>query len=399
MNDSVEKPLILDQSALIGSIAKLQNYIRLQQYRGYDPYDGLISPLFKFPVLRSNNFIRFGSQQVLRRIPLNWRPALGVRKGLNPVTLGLCIQAYTHLSELQKEKSELHLDEISYCIDRLQELRSEGYSGACWGYDFDWQGRYANISAYTPTVVATGMIENGLYEYYGLHKDERAKELILSSAEFVLKDLNRSYENDTFCFSYSPNDRQVVFNATMKAARTLSHAYTLSGDSRFIEEAGATAKFVVNHQNHDGSWPYSFGDARTWVDNFHSGYVLDCLEAYRLVTGDARVQSSIDSGFSFYRNNFFTPDGMPKYYSKQIYPIDSTAAAQSILTLCNFGELEKANMVAMWMIENMQEGSGYFYYQKHKVWTNKVPYMRWSNACMFAALSSLLLSLNENSLD
>ena len=389
----------LDQLKLSEAIERLQKHIVGEHYRGYDPFDALMSPVFRLPFLRSNKLVRFGAQQVLRRIPFNWRPLLGVGKGLNPVTLGLCIQAYTYLGQVNKQKSGFYLSEIRFCIDRLQELRSGGYSGACWGYDFDWQGRYANIPAFTPTVVATGMIENGLYEYYKFYHDPMAKELILSSAEFVLKDLNRTYESDGFCFSYSPSDRQVVFNATMKGARILSHAYAISHDARFLEQAEATVRFVINHQRPDGSWPYSLGDARTWVDNFHTGYILDCLSAYCHVTEDERVHASLQSGVRFYTENLFTTDGVPKYYTNQVYPIDSTAAAQSVLTLSRLGEHDMASRVATWMIENMQDQSGYFYYQKHRSWLNRISYMRWSNAWMFVALSSLLLSLHENRLD
>ncbi len=393
INEPPKAAVGLDQLKLSEAIERLRKHIVGERYRGYDPFDGLMSPVFRLPSLRSNKMVRFGFQQVLRRIPFNWRPALRVQKGLNPVTLGLCIQAYAYLSQVNKQDSDLYLTEIRFCLDRLQDLCSERYSDACWGYDFDWQGRYANIPAFTPTVVATGMIENGLYEYYKFYQDPVARELILSSAEFVLKDLNRTYEDDTFCFSYSPNDRQVVFNATMKGARILSHAYAISRDVRYLEQAGATARFVINHQRPDGSWPYSLGDARSWVDNFHTGYILDCLDSYGAVMPDGRTHSSIQSGVDFYKRNLFTPDGVPKYYSNRVYPIDSTAIAQSILTLCRFRKLDRAKKIAMWAIDNMQDESGRFYYQKHNRWTNRTPYMRWSDAWMFAALSYLLLTL------
>jgi hypothetical protein len=48
-----------------------------------------------------------------------------------------------------------------------------------------------------------------------------------------------------------------------------------------------------------------------------------------------------------------------------------------------------AQRIARWAIDNMQDESGYFYYQKTKWYTNKIPYIRWSQAWMFYALSSL----------
>ena len=63
----------------------LQQYIEQENYRGYDPYDALKSPLFKLPFFKSNKFIRFAAQQLVKRSPINLRPLLFVPKGYNPV--------------------------------------------------------------------------------------------------------------------------------------------------------------------------------------------------------------------------------------------------------------------------------------------------------------------------
>jgi hypothetical protein len=54
-----------------------------------------------------------------------------------------------------------------------------------------------------------------------------------------------------------------------------------------------------------------------------------------------------------------------------------------------------AERVLNWTVTNMQSPQGYFYYQKKKYFTNKIPYMRWSQAWIFYGLSYYLL--NEKS--
>ena len=49
-----------------------------------------------------------------------------------------------------------------------------------------------------------------------------------------------------------------------------------------------------------------------------------------------------------------------------------------------------ADKIARWALENMQDKKGYFYYQKTKWYTNRIPYIRWSQAWMFYALAHLL---------
>jgi hypothetical protein len=88
---------------------------------------------------------------------------------------------------------------------------------------------------------------------------------------------------------------------------------------------------------------------------------------------------------------------MPKYYDKSLYPIDATAVAQSILTLTRFRKMDLATRVVNWTLKNMQDESGYIYYQRTKRGVNKIPYMRWSNAWMFMAISFFWLNQNINS--
>ncbi|MCS6988175.1 MAG: hypothetical protein NZM06_01520 [Chloroherpetonaceae bacterium] len=369
---------------------RLQRYIERESYRGYDPYDALTSPIFRLPILNRNKALRWGFQQVLKRLPVNIRPWLGISKGYNPVTLGLCLQGYAYLSRLRPDEN--YGMKFDFLLRELERLKSEGYSGACWGYDFDWEARYARIPAFAPTVVATGFITNALFGYYQITGCQKAFALCESATRFVLNDLNKTYEGDVFCYSYSPLDRQVVLNATMKGARLLAQVYSVTKDDRLIREARKTVEFVVRKQQPNGAWAYATkkGDARTWADNFHTGYVLDCLDDYQKHSGDRSFSEALEKGLRYYEENFFERGEIPKYYDKNLYPIDATAIAQSILTLTRFGKMELATRVVNWALNNMQDESGYIYYQRGKYGLNRIPYMRWSSAWMFAALSFFL---------
>ena len=133
----------------------------------------------------------------------------------------------------------------------------KGFSNSCWGYDFDWEARYAKIKANRPIVVATAIITNALFLAYKVVNIKKAKKLVISAVEFVLNDLNIIFENDCICFSYSPYDKQKVFNASIKGARILIQAYSLSGNEDYLKYATKAVKFVINNQALNGSWYYS----------------------------------------------------------------------------------------------------------------------------------------------
>ena len=382
-------------SQIENAVLILSKKIIEDNFRGYDPYDGLSSPIFSLPILKSNKLLRFGFQQIFRRIPINIRPLLGIKKEINPVTLGLCIQAFTYMSQIFTQNRQFYKVQIDNCLNGLVELKSSGYSGACWGYNFDWEARYAKIPAYFPTIVATGIIVNGLYEYYKFSRDLNVKSIILDSTNFVLNDLNRTIDGEDFCFSYSPSDKQVVFNATMKAARLLSQAYDISNDESYRTAAKRTVNFVMKHQSNEGYWVYSSNDDRAWIDNFHTAYVLDSLSSYINLTGDEEYMQGLKIGINFYKNTFFTPEFIPKYYSNKIFPIDSTAVAQSIITLLLFNDRSQAKNIIKWALENMINRDGSIVYRKHRFMRNNINYIRWSNAWFFLALSIFLIKTQK----
>lgn len=372
------------------SLDRLIDYIESNNYRGYDPYDALKSPLFKLPVLKSNKLIRFGSQQFVKRFPLNLRKLLFIPLEYNPVSLGICAEAYAYKAKLKSANTDDYVTKINFLINELVKLIPTGYKGACWGYDFDWEARYARIPAYQPTLVATGFISNSMYHVYQLNEIEKARDLCISAAEFVLNDLNRTYKDDNYCFSYSPFDSEMVFNASMKGVRLLSQVFHLTGQEEYRTEAKRAVQFVVNHQREDGSWPYSIQNTGQWVDNYHTAYILDCLDDYSKLCDDDCYSDNLSRGLDYYLNHFFTDDGMAKFYDTKIFPIDTTSAAQAIITLIRFNQLKMAMQVAQWMIKNMQGSAGNFFYRRYKRYTIKTSFMRWSQAWIMLAFAKLL---------
>jgi hypothetical protein len=376
-------------TSIDNSLNKLKDYMEKEAYKGYDPYDALKSPFFKLPFLKANKLVRFGAQQLVKRLPFSIRPLLFVPKGYNPVTLGLSVQAYTYLFNSEPINKGEHLEKINFLIKELKTLIPNGFNGACWGYDFDWEARHAKIPAYQPTVVATGIISNALFVAYQFTGNKEAEKLVLSAADFVVKDLKRTYEYDIFCFSYSPFDQQKVLNASMKGVRLLAQAYSINKNKEYKDLAKKAVDYVINKQSSDGSWAYSMVKTGGWIDNYHTGYILDCLDEYQKLTNDLEYSSNIKKGYTFYINHFITDKGEPKFYYNKKFPIDCTAASQTILTTIRFGDIYIAKKVANYMLGEMQQLDGGFKFRKFKNYTISTSFMRWSNAWMFAALAYL----------
>jgi hypothetical protein len=381
----------VDPAQLTAAIDLTERYIVANGYRGFDPYDGLTSPLFRLPALRTSRLIRWGWQQTLKRLPFQTRPLLGIKKGLNPVTLALALQGMTF--RMRSDRSD-RSEAVSFIVSELRRLATPGYHGPCWGYDFDWQARFACIPAFHPTIVATGFVTNALYELCRLQENEMAAELVVESIGFLEHDLNRTGSRDAFCWSYSPTDRQQVLNASIKGARLCAQAYSITGEESLLEPATRAVRFVAAAQREDGSWPYSVSDRRSWADNFHTCYILDCLDDYESLTGDGQFAGAKARGLSFYLEHFVTQDGAAAYYHDRTYPLDSTAAGQALLTLCRFGEIQRAERLARWSIDHLALPGGAWKYRIYRYGENRLVYMRWSVAWMYLGLARLELAMS-----
>ncbi|MFC1785822.1 delta-aminolevulinic acid dehydratase, partial [Candidatus Neomarinimicrobiota bacterium] len=190
-----------------------------------------------------------------------------------------------------------------------------------------------------------------------------------------------------------------VYNASLLGSKLLTRIYYYTKNKNLLKVAKKSVNACINAQNDDGSWIYGELGIQNWIDSFHTGYNLESISDYQKYSKDHSFDKNIEIGINYYINNFFLNDGTPKYYHDKVYPTDIHCSAQLIVTLFHLNKLQKynglVNQVLHWTITNMQDKKGYFYYQKRKYWTNKIPYMRWSQAFMFYALSYYLL-LNKS---
>jgi hypothetical protein len=384
------------------SFLELKSYCEQQQYKGWDPYDGLNSKFFQLLPFKHWDLGRLAWIQGFKRSPINFRKWLGVPKQYNAKGIGLFLSGYCNLFRLAEKgnisygtKEEIQI-KIYFLADLLLELQNKSYSGSCWGYNFDWQARRLFLfPKNTPTVVATTFCASALFDAYEITKNEIYLKTALSSADFVLNDLSRTPHFNGFLFSYSPLEgNNTVYNASLLGAKLLSKCYKYTNDSNQKETARKAVSAACEGQQKDGSWVYGLLPVQSWIDSFHTGYNLDAIHCYQTLTGDMSFNDYIEKGYRYYIETFFCTDGMPKYYHNETYPIDIHCPAQLFATLLQLNKFEKnkdfAQKVMDWTINNMQDSKGYFYYQLKKGISSKISYMRWSNAFMFNAMTEFL---------
>lgn len=380
---------MIDSEDLQTNITKLASYCAEDDFAGYDPYDALNSPLIRILTL-GQKYGRIAWIQFMRRFPFNLRPLLLISRGHNPKGLGLFLGGYAKLYKCDPRPE--YLEKIRMFLGLLDKYKSRGYSGNCWGYNFDWQSRAFYVPKYTPTIVNSSFIGHALLDTYELTGEQRALDMAGSIKDFFLNDLHRTPEGDSFCFSYTPLDQSAVHNANLLGASLLIRLYSIAGDNETKAAALSSLAYTMRHQREDGSWFYAETTMQSWIDSFHTGFNLEAIRWF-LKEGEAEeYRAAYDRGVRFYAGNFFLDDGTPKYYHDRVYPIDIHAPAEAITFFSGEGEAyrELTVKVIKWTLERMQDKEGFFYFRKSPRYTNKIPYMRWSQAWIFRALAEYI---------
>lgn len=384
-------------SAEIDKAARgLLAYCRANEWAGWDPYDGLSSPIFtKVPIFR-NYLCRLVFIQSMKRSPWNLRRLFRVPREQNPKGLALFATALFRFAE------------VGYCdvaeghalLKRLIELRTRGEEHACWGYNFDWQTRGGFVPRFTPNIICTTFAGQALLDGVEAGGPAAYLDHAISAADYLLSKLYDQSGADETCLFYTPAGASYIHNASLLGAAFLARLYRYAANKDYKEVALAAVRYSINRQREDGAWLYGEEPTDNWIDSFHTGYNLTALECVRRSLGDQSIADSIKKGYDFMVENFFTARSTVKYFHNRELPIDMHGVATAVITLADLagyreGSLDLAERVLNWANKNMLSPEGYYFYQMRGYGIVRIPYMRWTQAWMLRALASFVCAVAE----
>jgi len=378
---------------LEAKILKLLAYCQANDWAGYDPYDAANSKAFVALPFLNSRLPRLVLTQALKWSPINIRRLLLIPKTQNPKAIALFLSAFLKLSRIGVLKTG---DFVELMIERLIGLRSQGISYWCWGYSFPWQTRTIVVPTGAPNLVCTTFVGHALVDAYEQRQDTRSLSMAVSTAEYILDKLYWTDGKSIAGFSYPlPHLRNQVPNANFLGAALLCRVYKHTSKQKFLGPALKVARCAAAMQHPDGSWDYGEAPSQRWIDNFHTGYNLCALQSIGRDAETTDFEPCLRGGLEFYRAHFFREDGAPRYFHNRTYPLDIHCVAQSIITLLSLRDIDPTNVplarsVFEWAIKQMWDERGFFYYRVLRCCTIRISYMRWAQAWMLLAMSTLL---------
>ena len=223
------------------------------------------------------------------------------------------------LNFYKKEKNNIYLEHAKKHIKWLIKNSSKGYSGYCWGTGF--RIVISDKLIYDETIpfsTNTPYILECMYEYYKITKDSKILDIIKSIYEFYENDLIVLKESDNILIiSYGPFKDRIVTNAVSYTMFAYSIFYKLLDNKEYIKnKIQKMANFIFSVQNDDGSWLYSPYEKNSFIDCFHSVFILkNLIKTLQNVEINIKT-ANIDKGYIYLKNNFFNIDyGLFKRFS------------------------------------------------------------------------------------
>lgn len=299
-----------------------------------------------------------------------------------------------------------YLNRAEALADDLLSRSIPGFGGYCWGYPFDWQNSSGLWRKNTPFITAVPYCYEAFVTLAETTGQARYVDVAKSIARFVHDDLNDTEtSSDAAAASYSPVVHDKVVNASAYRAFVLFDAAHRFDVSEYFSKAERNLNFILETQGDDGSWPYAVDDGHeSFIDHFHTCFVLKNLFKINQYLQKEEVGLALVNGYRYYRNALFYRDGMPRYYARsprtQIVRVETYNFAEAItLGVLLRDKIPSAYQVAqdlaLRLSRDFQLSDGHFVTRVYASGVrHTLPFMRWPQAQLFYALTSLLVAKN-----
>jgi hypothetical protein len=339
-------------------------------FRGADPFDGL---WWGWPrAVVGGRRRRQAVVQAHARSPVDVRRLYRRRAAVIAKALGVFASVGARAGHLTPDAGSRGI--ALRAAELLDRDRSAGPHA--WGYPWDVQTRWSFYPAGSPNVVATAFAASGLLEAGASTGRSDLVERARAAACWACDELWVQPEG---YFAYHAGRPVNIHNASMLGAWLVHAGAGADGAAR--ERVARAVERTLAAQRGDGSWAYGEGGGLAWVDSFHTGYVLQCLDRLRGV--DVRVGEAVARGAEQYRA-FFDDGGRARLWADKPYPEDGHSAGTGLSTLAllvrrGLVERELLERVALRVLDRGLRG-GHAVHRRYRWGATTVRYPRWCDA-------------------
>ena len=196
---------------------------------------------------------------MVKRSPVNLRPLLRIRAGLNDKALGLVASAYARLAAARGDDTAAAA--ARRWLDRVVADAAVDGTARRGGTTSTCRPASSATREGTPNTIATSFVAHALLDGVELLGEARFGEAAREAAAFLLEHMLDRDDEGTF-FRYVPGERELVHNANLLGVLG-RRAHAALRAEPLDESIAAAVATSVAAQRADGSWPYAAGQRAT----------------------------------------------------------------------------------------------------------------------------------------
>lgn len=228
--------------------------------------------------------------------------------------------ALTLLNSYELNKKQEFINGAKSHIDWLIENTCKGYSGLCWGLGFKWAvGDDLDYDENTPFSTHTPYVLEALDKYISITGDVSYVPIVESIFSFYENDIQVMLEDEsTMATSYGPDRDRLVTNAVSYSmfAYALLVKYIPDQKSKIEIKIQKLYNYIKSKQLKDGSWLYEPDSKDSFIDCFHSCFVLKNIYKTALIFPLDNSENVLRIGYEYVKKNFYSSDkGLFKRFS------------------------------------------------------------------------------------
>lgn len=325
------------RGVLVQHAQRLFELAEALDWRSYDPYDVLLSPVGGRLAQRSAFAARL-LLQVGKHSGTGLRRVLRVPPHEEAKALADFLQASVALVEAGESWPMRYVAQIA---ERLRTSATRTDSGIGWGLAFPWVSRFGAMPAGEPNIYTTTVVCHALLDDYWLTGRSESALAALEGTSLIVTGLGSFEHRGREWLRYNVGSSTPIVNVQASAAGLFARMNEVRPQEKLLAFADRAAAVVLAAQRPDGSWPYSDDSRGRFVDGFHTGFALEGLVKYLRHRGADRVPGvagAVELGFSYFKAHLLTPDGYPRGVADGRASEDGQTVAQAIETLITCGK-------------------------------------------------------------
>jgi hypothetical protein len=370
-------------------LQRLDELLRAQEYRGWDPFDLPNSPLLaRLPAdwhLPQLVLSKVGS----RLVPDAGRRLLRVPYIEDPKIYACAYFGYRY-ADLPgfRERAEDMVDRLAAAA------RPQEGGRRAWGYDYVWATRSSGVNPRGASTIVPGSFA-ALTLLHHAHDtgDERHLPLLEEALDHYAERHRTANASGPF-IGYFARTSTNTHNANLLGCAALTLGGRMLGRDDWLELAAPAAATTMRAVRADGYLEYADGPSADWTDCFHHLYAITCARAvadHNPHADSALFEEKLEAMWAFARSAFIRDDGLINYFPGALYPIDPhNYAAAAIFSVLAPGalpdgfapELMGRIDALMWDPDRRL-----YAFRRHPRRTDRRVFLRWTQAWMFAALA------------